>query len=174
MNYNNISDTTSFTFNIINNSNIVNLMPIIENTNPNITIENNNYIYFDAPISIQNNASFVIYYKIPFDAVRQQSILTGTNTNNIANNIIELTIETTIENNNAPDIENNYETISINYSFVDNSITYYCINNITYYKYLNFNVPTLNITLSNYSYNLLRTNNNIPKNIYNDNYINSN
>jgi len=164
MNYNNISDTNPFTFNIINNSNIVNLMPIIENTNPNINIENNNYKYGSLPIAISGtyNASFIIYYKMPYDVINFFA--------NYSPNDNYININTEIKNQNATDLINDYATITINYQFIYNSITYYITNNITYFKYLNFNVPSINITLSNYSYKLLRNNNRVPKNLYNQNY----
>ena len=164
MNFNNISDTKPFTFSIIDNSNIVNLMPIIDNTNINLIIENNYYTYNTFQVAVPaTSATFIIYYKMPSDAINYYSTISSIN-----NNII--TINTKIENQYAIDLIDDYATITINYQINYNSTTYYFINNIKYYKYLNFNVPSINITLSNYSYKLLRTNNQVPKNLYNNNY----
>lgn len=165
MNYGNINNTNNFNYYYNNNSNIVDLLPRIDNIDPNIIITNNSYIYYskDFYVSINNILTPVtIYYKTCKDAINVQSTVTNKDDSQQT-----ITINTNIHHELATNLTQDYTTITINYQITVESVIYTVTNIISYYNYLNFTVPSIDIEIISYKYNLLRLNNNIPNTIYN-------
>ena len=165
-NINSLSLYTNFKFysNVNNSSNVIDLMPIINTTDTNLIITNNNYKYYLYNFSYRG-VGFNIYYKTPNDVAEFISSIEEDNDGND----YTFKIKTTIKYPNIEYPSTNYTTTTINNIIINNGNTNYYITNIVeYYKYYTFTIPTLDVRLSNYSYDLFRTNNKVPLNLYND------
>ena len=171
VNYNNINVNNPFTF----NNNIVNLMPILQHNDINITYNYDldvNYYRFSYTVEFGNLQPIIINYDVPIDA----NISTNrTNIENDEPNLKTLSTTLTTQNNT---LDNDIDTILILYTLNgltknDNQVATVNIKNfITYNKYSSFVLPLINIKLSNYKYNVVRLNNVIPSSLYNNNLKN--
>ena len=174
--YNNISDTLPFRYDYINNSNIVNLLPILELNDTNLSYNYNyNVNYYIESFTFIISSAINIYYYVPIASknITQEQLFGNFTTVNITNqyNVDENTqvFHTTYNIGNIR--EDDKKTILKVYRIQDGQLN--ISNLITYNKYSSFNLPLLNIQLSNYKYNLARLNNIIPSSLYNNNYINT-
>jgi hypothetical protein len=177
--YNNISDRLPFTYNYINNSNIVNLLPILELNDTNINYNydyNINYNLQSLKFNFADLSDISIYYYVPIaiNPITQQTLTGNFGNEDITSDYIgkngfdasrTKVFHTTLTIGNVN--ENDRNTILKVYQ-INEKIN--ISNLITYNKYSSFNLPLLNIQLSNYKYNLVRLNNIIPSSLYNDNY----
>jgi len=156
MNYTNISDITPFTFNSSTNS--VNLLPIIEFSDDNITVTNPNFeIVTKGPYSVGMIHDIYVNYIKPTNTTKFETILGDVSGVNLPYELLLLTIIEQGEAKQASD----YETFTIDY--IINAVK--IRNIITYNKYASFNVSTLQITLSNYKYQLQRPKNIVARNL---------
>ena len=174
VNYNNISLNNPFTFTL--NNNVVNLMPILQYNDINITHNydlNVNYNrYSSTHTSFGNLQPIIINYDKPINA-----------TINTTRTIVQgdspdiLRLETTI-NHTSTYQSSDIDTILIIYiinalTVTDNQSVIINVSNlINYNKYASLTLPLLNIKLSNYKYNLVRLNNVVPSSLYNNNLKN--
>ena len=174
--YNNISEILPFTHQEINASNIVNLLPIIQPRDANISYNydiNTNYrlkaytfritpvdynIYYHVPIPIDKSTQGEIYNEFQVES----EFKTGSHD--------EVILRTTHIIGTSSDT-NDIRTITIKYETIQNNIK--ITNHITYNRYSSFNLKLLNIQLLNYKYNLIRFNNIIPTSLYNNSYKNT-
>ena len=174
--YNNINEISPFTHEEINNSNIVNLRPIIDTRDANITYNydiNINYRLKVHTITISEVDYNIYYYvPIPINKITQQEIDNFTTRLDESGSFNATTkiLRTSNLIGSSSDITD-IETIIIEYETIQNKIK--IINHITYNRYSSFNLRLLNIQLSNYKYNLIRFNNIIPISLYNNNYTNT-
>ena len=153
MNYNNINNANPFTFNTSNGNNYVNLMPKIDITDSNIIYTNNNSRIETSILS----SGIILNYIIPdniYEYSTNEEVIIGTQPYNI--------LLTTIIKHREAIQESDYDYLTINYVANSSNIR----NVIKYNKYMSFNVSTLNITINNYIYNLLRPYNIVPKSLY--------
>jgi len=169
INYDNINSSSlnnnlKFYSNVNNSSNVIDLMPIINTNDTNLIFTNNHYKYY--LFNDQYGGDGInIYYKTPYDVAYFMSSIQADNDGN--DNTFR--IKTTIKYPNLDYNSANYTTTTINNIIINNGTTTYNITNIVeYYKYYTFTIPTLDVRLSNYSYDLFRTNNKVPLNLYND------
>ena len=176
--YNNISEILPFTHEEKNNSNIVNLLPIIETRDVNISYNydiNINYRLQAVTVNIASvNYNIYYYVPIPIDKITQEEII-----NTTFNGSLDLSINTGSATTKVlktsyiigSSLESDKYTIIMQPFDIQNGIT--IINHITYNRYSSFNLKLLNIQLSNYRYNLIRFNNIIPTSLYNNGYTNT-
>ena len=145
----------------------------------------NNYVYIlpdirfnDSNISYENNATkievinfkieetgpilFTIKYVIPNHITNFSSSLTE-----YGGSTFDYYITTEVLETGIPDEK--YETIELNYEIGVYKIT----NSIKFYKYGTFINETLDITIKDYYYTIVRPNNIVPKSIYNNNHTNT-
>ena len=174
--YNNISEILPFTHKIISNSNIVNLLPIIETRDANISSNydiNINYRLHAYTFRI-TPVNYDIYYHVPIPINKIDQIETP-NTFNVYSDFNTGSATTVILRTRyiigTPSDTTDIKTIIIEYETIQNGIK--IINYITYNKYSSFNLKLLNIQLLNYKYNLIRFNNIIPTSLYNNSYKNT-
>lgn len=163
MNYNNINNTNPFSFNIINNKNIINLLPILNLNDPKLSYINNNFTEISKSFAV-GSISFTIYYHIPngyYSFTTTEIIISAPTTE------YDLLLNTRLQQNEAS--INDYTTITINYIINQVKIR----NIIEFNKYAPFNVETLDVILMNYSYNLQRIKNIIPINLYKNIFTNT-
>jgi hypothetical protein len=178
VNYNNINANRKFPFNTVTKT--IDLMPILEFNDPNIgyNYESNiNYIttaytFTDKPITINYKIPIIVNNNPTFNIITTDVTITGENDNtseyyvvNTDTSRVLLTsfiVGTLLQNEDQG-------KILITYDFNEVEIKNY----ILYNKYISFTLPSVNITLSNYKYNIIRLNNIVPVSLYNGNFINT-
>jgi hypothetical protein len=176
VNYNNINDNLIFPFHTATNT--IDLMPILEFNDPNIIYNYESTInYTTETYTINGNT---INYRIPIIA-NNKPIVNIITTDETITGIANKTNEYYVENPTVSKVlltSFNVGTllqgedagkILITYDFAGLEIK----NFIIYNKYISFALPSLNITLTNYKYNIIRLNNIVPVSLYNGNYINT-
>jgi len=160
MNYNNISDGNPFTFYTSNNNNYVNLMPQIDMIDNNVIFTNNNSVIQTELLTVGITINYIIPDNV-YEYSTNEEVIIGTQPYQI--------LLTTIIKHREATQESDYGYLTIDY--IANS--YNIRNVIKYNKYMPFTVPTLDVTILNYTYNLSRPYNIIPKSIYKDPYNSS-
>jgi hypothetical protein len=173
-NYNNITPT--FNFDYIPLTNTIDLMPKLEVNDVNISynyVDNENYII----IELQPIISLPSFkYKIPKTIYHTQPSVTTTDVTNapgiteyaVANSTTTKVLLTTFTLGGIvqpADISTILKTYQVNEINIKNYIKFD--------QYASFILPSLNITLLNYSYNLIRLNNIVPTSLYNGKFVNT-
>jgi hypothetical protein len=179
VNYNNI--TPSFNFDYIDEENTIDLMPKLELNDVKISYNyepNINYIITTITPFIDHDIT--INYKIPKTPYDIQPSVTTTDvtTTDVENAVLP---EYVVANSDTTKVLLTVFTLGITVQTTDiNTILKtYEINGINIRNYIKFNqyasfiLPSLNITLSNYKYNLIRLNNVVPTSLYNGNFVNT-
>jgi hypothetical protein len=168
--FNNINSNNKFK---ANNNNVY-ILPDIKLNDPNIiytfdiTATQTKSITF----TYSQNNIFTINYIIPFHITDSNFISLGIQEINTPD--FDYKVGIVINENNTTD--NNYDTIEIDYdaqSLASPPTTIKIRNSIKYYKNGSFNMQGLNITIKNYAYNIIRTDNIVPKSIYNNSHTNT-
>jgi hypothetical protein len=174
VNYNNINVNRKFPFNT--GTKTIDLMPILEFNDPNISYNyESNINYITTAYTIIDKA-ITINYKIPIIINNILNINTNdvTNTsdntseyyssNSDTSRVLETSfiVGTLLQNEDRGKIYIEYDINGISIK-----------NFILYNKYISFTLPSVNITLSNYKYNIIRLNNIVPVSLYNGNFINT-
>ena len=180
VNYNNINDTRKFPF--ITNTDTtktIDLMPILDFNDPNITYNyelNTNYTIYT--FTFLEKPSNPINYRIPittnspiFNISTTDVSITGDTTSeyyvaNIETSRVLLT-SFIVSGTSLQDLDNG--KILLTYNLAGFAIKNYII----YDKYISFSLPSINITLSNYKYTIIRLNNIVPVSLYNGNFNNT-
>ena len=180
VNYNNITDNLNFDYNATTNT--VDLMPKLGLNDVNISYNYEldiNYIIR----TITPATNITIKYRTPIPT--SETSLINFNTIDITNNPVYSTsvINTTVANGNITrvllttfllgEIVQGEDVVVILKSYDINDGAINIRNYIKFYKYASFKLPSLNITLSNYKYNLIRLNNIVPVSLYNGNCVNT-
>jgi hypothetical protein len=158
VNYTNINETTPFIFDGATNT--INLLPIIENNDPNIFISipaNQKVIKTAGPYTVGLIENIYIDYIIPINTI---NYITEQISNTGVNAGFNLVLQTRIERVEAHQ-DSDYANFILDYIIQEVNIR----NIITYNKYAPFILPELKVELSNYNYQLERPNNIVAKSL---------
>jgi hypothetical protein len=188
VNYNNINDNLKFTYN--DTLKTVDLLPILQFNDPNISYYyayNINYTIatFNFDISIVPADSPSIRYKVPkvdtnlinvsYQTLDKTNSLdtppNGINYSVDNPNLTRVLVTTNIIGSALQGEDLGIVKLDYTYSTPGKNIKIY--NYIIFNKYASFNLDLLDLTLSNYNYNLIRLNNIIPTSLYNGNFTNT-
>jgi len=154
--FNNINVNNNFKVSI-NDNNYVYILPDIRFNDSNISYENNATKIEVVDIKLGETYLFTINYVIPKHII-SSNFSSSLETYNETNCYIKTEI------NEVGGDSQKYATIELNYEIG----VYNIINSIKFYKYGTFINETLDITIKDYNYTIVRPNNIVPKSIYNN------